>query len=141
MGNQKVLGIKIDRTLEQDIEKACNGRFCSKSKYAKDALLKQLAQDRLLTLEAANKTIGTRSGYRTLNYIQLTDDDKATGIVTVYDDTCSFATHILVPFREDGKTFYRDQNGYKWEDLGEGPEPVYTDDGECKEIPSRSSGS
>ena len=63
---QKVLGIKIDVALEADIQKACGG-ICSKSKLAKEAILKELARRECLTLEAANKTIGV-DGYRTINY-------------------------------------------------------------------------
>jgi hypothetical protein len=140
---QKVLGIKIDAALEWDIQKACGG-ICSKSRLLKEAILKDLARRNCLSLEAANKTIGV-DGYRTLNYVQTSKDDEKTGIITKYDETGSFITHILVPFNEGGRTFYRDQNGYKWADPEDDKEdeqngypgyyyPVFTEDGEAKEI-------
>ena len=140
---QKVLGIKIDQALERDIPKACGG-ICSKSRLVKEAVLKELARRKCLSLDAANKTIGV-DGYSTLNYVQSSTDDEKTGIITRYDETGSFITHILVPFNEGGRTFYRDQNGYKWADPEDDKDddescqsvdyyPVFTDDGEAKEI-------
>lgn len=100
--------------MEADILKACGG-ICSKSKLVKEAILKELARRECLTLEAANKTIGV-DGYRTIDYCQVSKDDKQTGIITRYDETASFITPTLVPFKEGGRTFHRDQNGYKWAD-------------------------
>jgi hypothetical protein len=140
---QKPIAFKAAPELEQDIEKACGG-LCSKSKLIKEAVLKELARRKALSLGAANASIQS-DGYRTLNYVQISDEDNKTGIVTKYDDTGSFITHILVPFSEGGRKFYRDQNGYKWvspEDVPEGEEvdregdfyPIFTEDGEVKEI-------
>jgi len=83
--------------------------------------------------------------YRTPNHVQTAKDDERTGIKTRYDETGNFITHILVPFNEGGRTFYRDQNGYKWADPEDDKDeeescqcvdyyPMFTDNGEAKEI-------
>ena len=127
------IGFKVSEQLKSDIESTCGGHNCSVSKYVKDAVLKQLSLDKKLSMESAKLTLG-RAAFKTLNYCQLTEEDETSGIITIYDDTCSFITHILVPFTKDGKTLYRDQNGYVWEnDDNEGPIPIFTENGECKE--------
>jgi len=129
-----IVTFKASDTLKGDLDRACSGR-CSRSKYVKDEVLKQLALDGKLSLEAAKMTNG-QGPCKTLNYVALPDEDKASGILLMYDETASFVTHVLVPFRENGKLFYRDQNGYKWgdDDPDAMPSPIWDDDGECKDI-------